>query len=1300
MGASISRRDLLRLASSTLVLGLIPAAASRAATGASWLPGRASAVEAALGAPVYEEYRGDFAMARRLAEDALVAARRKGGVGAVADALLVLGVVDLLAGEAGVALARFREAEGLAPGDRDRLLWARTGAAAAFLLQLNTFPDGTSAEGDEVDRRRYGTADLDGSRLAEVLGRQHEAAAGASERTRLQCELVKQLFYSPVLARDFASFGFDQRTAGEPSPLAVMAASQALQGLGAAAGALDDDRLAAYVVVVAADAARRLGNLQEAEALLASAEEAYREAGDAVGLAVARLLRGDWWAAPLSTPSVLNLALSASPNADSSLGWSVEDAEIARSGLDPARARVAYAEAERGFRRAGAPRGVAALDLRYGYLATIEGDHRGALAAYGRAAEGFAACGDGLGLWSARIHHALARVGAGERPEDRETARALGTWGAGSGAFGYALGLGMLCSRAGRHWLLGAGDYERALACHRLAEAVHGALGATVNHAQTLVDQGVVFREVGERAAAVALLGRAADLYRGAGLGPDGVVAPAAGRLVSLLTDLYQAHVAARDADGQERVAAEMTALVDGVGQAGAGAGATDPMLSLRLAFQGRAVSAQAAVTVPTLRGMQARDRGDAAEAGRQFDRALASARASDPAAGDPDFLEAIVQRARKDYPAAARAFARYVERLLGGGGREDALITQMRRLDPGRAEGEARKQVARVHEQAIGFYPTVEAHAAARRHLQALEELGGEDWWQGTDQPWQTLADVGLVYEGLGEHGEAARRYRQAVELLEGRRERLRRDELKTAIASGLGPQYLYFHAARNAVDAAATAAAAGRREEERGLLAEGFGYAERGKARGLLDLMAGGIPVGLADERVSASVRAWREASARVSTWRGLLAAERGRSTPEAARIAYLGERIEAEEETLRRIDATLSASDPAFHQAISARGAVLDVRGVAERLPVGTALLQYAFLGNDLLAWAVNRDGLLQAHRAGLDAKALELQIRTLHARCETRAPLGEVVAPLVGALLEPLAVAIDAHPDLVVVPYGAAHALPFHALPWKGEPLVATHTVSYLPSASTLQYVRRGRAGALSERLLAVGNPAAMAYQPPFGAPLEPQPPLPASALEASRVAGLFPQGRALIGPEATVAAVRAAVPEHRLLHFATHGHLSEDAPLLSAILLADGGALTVYDLVGLRLDADLVVLSACRTGQGATTGGDDVLGLTRGLLAAGARAAVVSLWPVDDLATSLLMERFYRDLRAGRAAEAALQSAQNALRGLSREQVREESRRVAESARGVVLARPSSPAAGDDARPYAHPYYWAPFVLVG
>jgi CHAT domain-containing protein len=149
-----------------------------------------------------------------------------------------------------------------------------------------------------------------------------------------------------------------------------------------------------------------------------------------------------------------------------------------------------------------------------------------------------------------------------------------------------------------------------------------------------------------------------------------------------------------------------------------------------------------------------------------------------------------------------------------------------------------------------------------------------------------------------------------------------------------------------------------------------------------------------------------------------------------------------------------------------------------------------------------------------------------------------------------------------------------------------------------------------------------------------------------------------------------------------------------APLNSAVALAGGETLTVYELMLLRLQARLVVLSACSTAQGETTGGDDVLGLTRGLLAAGAQRALVSLWPVEDRSTELMMGEFYRRLKAGAAPAEALREAQRFLHGLSKDPV--DGAPGAE--RRVIFGRQGVQAPVDPG--YSHPYYWAPFVLVG
>ena len=173
---------------------------------------------------------------------------------------------------------------------------------------------------------------------------------------------------------------------------------------------------------------------------------------------------------------------------------------------------------------------------------------------------------------------------------------------------------------------------------------------------------------------------------------------------------------------------------------------------------------------------------------------------------------------------------------------------------------------------------------------------------------------------------------------------------------------------------------------------------------------------------------------------------------------------------------------------------------------------------------------------------------------------------------------------------------------------------------------------------------------------------------------ARLAG--PDARVLTGAVATEEAFRREAPSRRVLHLATYGVLNKQNPLFSFVELAPGGAgdgrLEVHEVFGLDLAADLVVLSACQTGLGSGSladvpEGDDWVGLTRAFLHAGAGQVVATLWAVEDLATSGLMERFYEAFTAGADPVRALAIAQRAL-----------------------LAAPAT----------AHPFSWAGFVAVG
>jgi CHAT domain-containing protein len=165
-------------------------------------------------------------------------------------------------------------------------------------------------------------------------------------------------------------------------------------------------------------------------------------------------------------------------------------------------------------------------------------------------------------------------------------------------------------------------------------------------------------------------------------------------------------------------------------------------------------------------------------------------------------------------------------------------------------------------------------------------------------------------------------------------------------------------------------------------------------------------------------------------------------------------------------------------------------------------------------------------------------------------------------------------------------------------------------------------------------------------------------------EVRRLAALLPGARVLLGADASLAAMKAAAREGSLLHFATHAYHRADNPLFSGLRCADDWLLA-RDLYELSAPCDLATLSACHTAAAHVEPGDELFGLLRGFLAAGARSVAASLWSVDDAATCELMTRFYTALQRGAPTGAALRAAQRAM-----------------------LAD------------YPHPYYWAAFLLVG
>jgi tetratricopeptide (TPR) repeat protein len=237
-------------------------------------------------------------------------------------------------------------------------------------------------------------------------------------------------------------------------------------------------------------------------------------------------------------------------------------------------------------------------------------------------------------------------------------------------------------------------------------------------------------------------------------------------------------------------------------------------------------------------------------------------------------------------------------------------------------------------------------------------------------------------------------------------------------------------------------------------------------------------------------------------------------------------------------------------------------------------------------------------------------------------------------------------------ITIVPHGPLHQVPFHAL-FDGERYLSDRfAIGYAPSA-TVYRICEGKPRAAPRQALIAGLADGLI-------PLvEEEARAVARQMDAAGVAS-----EVLTGEAATAERVRAAAGGADLIHLACHGLFRSDNPLFSALKLADGW-LTGVDVMEFDLRASLVVLSACESGRGQVVQGEEVVGLPRAFLGAGAASVLVSLWLVQDEATMEFMETWYREIKQGTGRAAALRHAQMALQ-----------------------------------ETHPHPYYWAPFILIG
>ena len=554
--------------------------------------------------------------------------------------------------------------------------------------------------------------------------------------------------------------------------------------------------------------------------------------------------------------------------------------------------------------------------------------------------------------------------------------------------------------------------------------------------------------------------------------------------------------------------------------------------------------------------------------------------------------------------------------------------------------------------------------------------------------------------YTRRGKIVPALRHLRMSVQALEGARTLIAPESMHLAFLRDKLPVY---------EEAVTMLLARGRPQD----IAEALEYVERAKSRLLLERLESSLAGRFAPGEVAPPMQA-RLDRIRAELSQGyfrLNALDAG----EARRVGTTDTADRKALEVLEREyrDALQQAeSDANTSAALPALPPVVPAATLQSALRDREALLEYYITGETVCAWIITPDALhvvpdvARVEEVTYAARRWRYQLQQVHwggdfavrqaARFQSGAE--DALRSLYDLLLRPLADYLTAD-SLIVVPHGLLHGLPFHAFYDGDAPALERWDFLTAPSAA-LWHTRACRrpaapgakkAGALPANLYAAipaddaraaekaetnaaletgranANAAPEAKIPPGKTALLmgiATPELPHVAEELQGIDGIVSNATVLQGEAATLAAFRAHAPHCRLLHLATHALYREDNPLFSGLQCADGWLLA-RDLYGMKLHCELAVLSACQTGVAFVEPGEELFGLVRGFLAAGAHTVAASLWPADDRATACLMERFYTYWQAGFPKAAALRMAQQATR-----------------------------------RRFPHPYHWAAFLLVG
>jgi CHAT domain-containing protein len=513
----------------------------------------------------------------------------------------------------------------------------------------------------------------------------------------------------------------------------------------------------------------------------------------------------------------------------------------------------------------------------------------------------------------------------------------------------------------------------------------------------------------------------------------------------------------------------------------------------------------------------------------------------------------------------------------------------------------------------------------------------------------YQAYFMLGQAEESSGNVELARQAYEKAYHKLEDLRSHLGKEELKIAFLKNKLAVYEGLVVTSLAVHSRACT------EHDT------FEYIEQAKSRSLADLIAfrSSALTGRTLEQ-SPAMAQFRDLRQKLNwTYHQIELLELSPEGGSQARIQLLRQQSREYEDSLVKAFSQLQSSDLDFANLQSAKTcSAIDLQRV---LPAKTQLVEFYAARDQFYVCLVSRDRLKIMPVAEVGAvreklRLLQLQLAKFRLGDDYIRPREKPLFQAAQAHLEELYQLLIApirsylqEENLVIVPHGFLHYLPFHALSDGERYLIDDFSISYAPSGSIFAICQEKKPPQGPEQTLVLAVPDARA---------------PYIEEEGRFVAEAMAGSRLFLGEEATEERLRTFGSQSRYIHIATHGYFRQDNPMFSSIRLGNS-LLSLFDLYQLQFNAELVTLSGCGTGMNVVIGGDELIGLVRGLLYAGAQTLMVSLWEVHDQSTAEFMRDFYGAYRESSNKAQALRKA-------------------------IINLRRKRP----------HPYFWAAFCLVG